>query len=87
MDSKGKLIISGEFENKEIVIAIEDDGKGIPEDIRDKIFEPFFTTKAAGEGTGLGLDIIQKIVEKHNGSITFKSKVDVGTTFYIKLPV
>jgi signal transduction histidine kinase len=50
-------------------VAIEDGGPGIPPEIRDKIFEPFFTTKKRGEGTGLGLDIVQKIVRKHSGHI------------------
>jgi len=87
MDSKGKLFIKGKFKNNLITISFKDNGKGIPKDIQDKIFEPFFTTKASGEGTGLGLDIIKKIIEKHNGTISFESKEGVGTTFFVNLPL
>ncbi len=87
MDSKGKLSITAKKEKNAILISFTDTGKGIPKDIQDKIFVPFYTTKAEGEGTGLGLDIIRKIVEKHKGTITFKSKEGVGTTFYVNLPI
>jgi len=87
MDSKGKLFIKGKFKNNLITISFKDNGKGIPKDIQDKIFEPFFTTKASGEGTGLGLDIIKKIIEKHNGTISFESKEGAGTTFFVNLPL
>ncbi len=46
-----------------------DSGTGIPEEIKDRIFEPFFTTKPRGEGSGLGLDIVRKVIEKHQGHI------------------
>jgi signal transduction histidine kinase len=69
------------------IVSIGDSGSGIPEDIKDKIFHPFFTTKAAGEGSGLGLDIIKKIVEKHGGQISFDTQMDVGTTFHVRLPI
>lgn len=86
MKFKGKLIIEVKEDNKYHTVEISDTGEGIPSDIKDKIFEPFFTTKAEGEGTGLGLDIVKKIIDKHNGEIYFKSRIDEGTTFYIKLP-
>jgi two-component system, NtrC family, sensor kinase len=70
-----------------VEIILSDNGCGIPDNIRDKIFDPFFTTKAAGEGTGLGLDIIKKIIEKHDGEISFDSKVGKGTSFKILLPI
>lgn len=66
------------------IIKIKDYGKGIPDEIKEKVWEPFFTTKSSG--TGLGLDICKKIIENHNGQIWFDSKVNAGTTFYIKLP-
>jgi PAS domain S-box-containing protein len=87
MNDKGTLTISIKKEQKYQIVSIGDSGSGIPEEIRDKVFDPFFTTKPAGEGSGLGLDIIKKIVEKHNGDISFDTKTGVGTTFYVKLPI
>ncbi|MEQ8466829.1 trifunctional serine/threonine-protein kinase/ATP-binding protein/sensor histidine kinase [Coleofasciculus sp. E1-EBD-02] len=86
MDSKGTLHISVGQHNQEIVVEFTDSGAGIPLDIQDKIFQPFFTTKPAGEGSGLGLDIVQKIVAKHQGTITFTS-VPGSTTFTLTLPL
>ncbi len=91
MDYKGKLIIRIKNENMEnkncILVEIEDSGKGIPEEIQNKIFEPFFTTKPQGEGSGLGLDIVSKILRRHDAIIKLNSKVGVGTTFKIYLPI
>jgi PAS domain S-box-containing protein len=87
MNEKGTLTIKVSKEDKYQIVSIGDSGTGIPEDIRDKIFNPFFTTKSAGEGSGLGLDIIRKIVEKHNGEIYFDTEMGVGTTFFVKLPI
>ncbi|TNE47214.1 MAG: hybrid sensor histidine kinase/response regulator [Deltaproteobacteria bacterium] len=69
-----------------VEIAIQDQGKGIPESIAPKIFEPFFTTKSH-QGLGLGLEVCKRIVEQHGGSISFQSVEDQGTTFTIALPV
>jgi signal transduction histidine kinase len=68
------------------VVSIGDTGCGIPSEIQSRIFEPFFTTKPAGEGSGLGLDIVKKIVEKHQGRIGLESVVGEGTTFRVVLP-
>ncbi|MCX8084223.1 MAG: ATP-binding protein [Calditerrivibrio sp.] len=68
-------------------ISISDTGVGIPREILDKIFDPFFTTKKAGEGTGLGLSIVDRIIRDHNGSITVRSEVNMGTTVDILLPI
>lgn len=87
MEFKGSLDIKVFKENNHLVATFGDSGKGIPEEIKDKIFDPFFTTKPPGEGSGLGLDIIKKIIEKHKGEITFDSKVNKGTIFKIKLPI
>jgi len=71
----------------EVEILFEDNGPGIPEEIRDKIFDPFFTTKDVGHGSGLGLFIVHDIIEMHGGSIRVESRIGLGTTFIIWLPV
>lgn len=68
-----------------VEIVISDTGTGVPVHALDKIFEPFYTTKT--EGTGLGLSVVQRIIDDHGGTIDARSKKDKGTTFYIKLPV
>lgn len=72
----------GEF----LLVEITDSGCGIPPEIEGRIFEPFFTTKPAGEGSGLGLDICKKIIDKHQGRIAFESQPG-RTTFRVWLPV
>jgi C4-dicarboxylate-specific signal transduction histidine kinase len=69
-----------------VVLAISDNGTGIPEAVRNRIFEPFFTTKPVGKGTGLGLSISYSLVQKHEGHIEVKSQPHTGTTFEIHLP-
>ncbi len=85
MEGKGILEILVRQQEYDIVVEVTDSGCGIPPEIQDKIFQPFFTTKPAGEGSGLGLDIVQKIIEKHQGTITFVS-VPSHTTFTVVLP-
>lgn len=68
-----------------LAIEVTDYGPGIPDHILSSIFDPFFTTKS--KGTGLGLSICQGIVAKHGGTINVSTKVNVGTTFTIRLPV
>lgn len=85
---KGLIKISTIFDDHDVVCEIEDNGTGIPEEIREKIFEPFFTTKPIGEGTGLGLGIAYDIiVNKHKGKIIVESTMGQRTKFIIKLPV
>jgi two-component system NtrC family sensor kinase len=69
-----------------IIIEVEDTGKGIPHEFISYIFDPFFSTKGA-EGTGLGLSISYGIVKRHHGKMDVRSKVGVGTTFAIELPI
>lgn len=69
-----------------VSIQISDNGTGIPFDIQEKIFEPYFTTKEEGKGTGLGLYISQRIVERHGGALMLESTPDVGSTFIMELP-
>ena len=80
------LTISTQVENDHARIDITDTGEGIPADIKDQIFDPFFTTKPVGQGTGLGLDVVQQIITQHNGSISVDSKTG-QTTFTICLPI
>jgi signal transduction histidine kinase len=86
MKGKGKLRLRTYSEGGFVVVEIVDDGPGIPPEIRSRIFEPFFTTKKVGEGTGLGLDTVQRIVKKHQGSIQVESKPG-KTCFQIWLPL
>lgn len=82
----GKINISVKSQDEAIVVKIQDNGPGIPEEIRKNIFDPFFTTKSLGEGSGLGLDIVKRIVEDHEGSIQLESEAG-KTTFIISLPI
>jgi len=87
-NQRGSIRVSTRREGEDVVIAISDTGGGIPDAIRDKIFDPFFTTKDVGRGTGQGLAIARSvIVDKHGGSICFKTEVGVGTTFFVRLPI
>lgn len=86
MSFHGKLSIQTKTEGNKVLVLVEDNGSGIPESIQHRIFEPFFTTKPLGEGSGLGLDICRKIVDRHFGSITFQS-IPGKTIFAIELPI
>ena len=86
MNYKGTLQINTLTQNACVLISIIDNGVGIPADIQAKIFEPFFTTKPVGEGSGLGLDIVKKIIEKHEGKITVASEPG-KTTFAVYIPI
>jgi PAS domain S-box-containing protein len=86
MEYQGKLILRAYAQNSLAIVEIEDTGNGIPSDIQHKIFDPFFTTKAPGEGSGIGLDIVKKIIEKHKGLIEFQSQTG-KTVFKVSLPM
>jgi len=85
------VTVSATVSDKEVTVAIKDQGQGIPEKDREKLFQPFVKTsvKSTGgeESTGLGLVICKKIIEAHSGRIWVESRVDMGSTFYVSLPV
>jgi signal transduction histidine kinase len=68
-------------------IRITDNGSGIAPEIKDRIFEPFFTTRTSGEGSGMGLAIVKRIVEQHKGTIEVQTEVGTGTTVTVALPL
>jgi signal transduction histidine kinase len=86
MDYQGELAIAVTQQSQEVVVQISDRGGGIPIELQEKIFQPFFTTKPAGEGSGLGLSIVRKIIDKHHGQITVESQPGY-TTFQVRLPI
>ena len=81
----GRLRISTQRDDGAVVVDIQDSGPGIPAQIQSKIFDPFFTTKSVGEGTGLGLDTVMRIVRKHRGEIKVDSKPG-ETHFRVRVP-
>src|SRR6266404_5711329 len=86
MGGKGELRVRTYREDSCVVVEIADNGPGILPEIQPHIFEPFFTTKGVGEGTGLGLDTVQRIVKKHRGNIQVTSKPG-DTRFQVRLPL
>jgi signal transduction histidine kinase len=80
-----KLTVRTKSEIDHILISVEDNGPGIPDEIKDKILQPFFTTKKGTEGTGLGLSITHDIVKAHGGTLELVSKLDIGSEFIINL--
>jgi signal transduction histidine kinase len=86
MGGKGELRVRTYREDNCVVVEIADNGPGIPAEVVPHIFEPFFTTKGVGQGTGLGLDTVQRIVKKHGGTVQVKSKPG-DTCFQVWLPL
>jgi signal transduction histidine kinase len=83
----GRLVLSTRSLKDSVEAKVSDSGNGIPQKYINQIFDPFFTTKNPGEGTGLGLNIVYRIVTKYEGTIDVESKEQVGTTFKIKFPI
>jgi histidine kinase len=87
MNHQGTLTVALRCVGNEAVVSVGDTGCGIPDAIRARIFEPFFTTKRDGEGSGLGLGVVKKTIDKHKGRIEVHSVVNVGSTFSVFLPL
>ena len=88
MNGKGGMLTLSTRSLKDLIeIKVSDNGMGIPQKYIHKIFDPFFTTKKVGEGTGLGLNIVYRIVTKHEGTVEVESKEGIGTTFIVKFPI
>ena len=86
MGNQGTLTLRLRQHSDSLQVEVEDTGSGIPPEVLPRIFEPFFTTKPIGEGSGLGLDIVKKIIDKHNGKISVESKPG-QTCFTVELPI
>ena len=85
-DYQPKLTIRTHREENTVTIDIEDNGPGIPDEMKDKILQPFFTTKKGTQGTGLGLSITNDIIKAHGGEIDIKSVEGERTRFIINIP-
>jgi len=87
-NGRGTLILRTwhDADRDAVVLEVNDDGPGVPEDVQPRIFDPFFTTKEVGKGTGLGLTVAYAIVQEHGGRITVKSAPGKGASFVVELP-
>jgi signal transduction histidine kinase len=81
----GRVTVTARAEGPKVVMRVTDDGPGIPAEVQSRIFDPFFTTKAVGKGTGLGLDIVRRLLDKNGGSIEVESEPG-RTEFRVALP-
>ncbi len=86
VDGYGRIGIRTFRDEGYVVVEVSDSGPGVPRQVRDRIFEPFFTTKPVGEGTGLGLDIVRRVVSGHGGQVSLCSEPG-ETTFRVQLPI
>ena len=86
MEGSGRLFVKSRVEDGSVVITIKDTGPGIKKENLNKLFTPFFTTKDPGKGTGLGLNIVHKIITNHRGSISVESEEGKGTAFIVRFP-
>ena len=88
-NGRGVLVVRTwhDADQESVVLEVNDDGPGVPEELQPKIFDPFFTTKEVGKGTGLGLTVAYAIVQEHGGRIRLESRPGIGASFYVELPV
>ncbi|MFZ3045591.1 MAG: ATP-binding protein [Desulfatirhabdiaceae bacterium] len=87
IEKQGEIYISTCLVDQYAEITVRDTGCGIPEKNLSRIFDPFFTTKEVGKGTGLGLNVVYNIIQKHQGTIRVDSAPGIGSTFIIRVPV
>jgi two-component system NtrC family sensor kinase len=88
-NGRGTLVVRTwhDPDRNSVVLEVNDDGPGVPEEVRAKIFDPFFTTKDVGKGTGLGLTVAYAIIQEHNGRIWVESQPGrPGASFFVELP-
>ena len=86
VSENGRVMVTARAEGAQVVVRVTDDGSGIPAEVKSRIFDPFFTTKPVGQGTGLGLDIVRRLVDRSDGSIEVESEPG-RTEFRVALPV
>jgi signal transduction histidine kinase len=86
-DYKPELSINMSYENNQLIISLRDNGEGMNDEVKQRLYENFFTTKPAGQGTGLGMNIVRDIIEnKHGGKLDFESVEGEGTCFTFTIP-
>jgi signal transduction histidine kinase len=81
----GRVVVSARAEGPQVIVRVTDNGPGIPADVKNRIFDPFFTTKPVGQGTGLGLDIVRRLLDQNNATIDVDSAPG-RTEFRVALP-
>jgi signal transduction histidine kinase len=86
VDGRGNIIVRAFAEEDRVVAEVVDNGPGIPREARERVFEPFYTTKEVGAGTGLGLDVVRRIVVAHGGEVSVRSEPG-ETSFTVRLPL
>ncbi len=88
-NGRGTLILRTwhDAERDAVILEVNDDGPGVPDEVQPRIFDPFFTTKEVGKGTGLGLTVAYAIIQEHGGRINVKSQPGRGASFYVEMPV
>jgi len=86
IESNGRIVLRTGKRNGFVFVEVEDNGSGMDKEVARQVFEPFYTTKPRGIGTGMGLNIARKIIERHHGRISLQSEKGKGTTFRVELP-